>query len=192
MNNKEEIRKEILKKRHQIAQEKMLNWSHHITEALFQLGPFQKSLQIMCYVDFRNEVSTRALISQALSMGKRVSVPYIPSSAKEANEMIAAEILSLEEDLETGKYGILCPRKETLIEVPPGDLQCVIIPGVAFDLKKNRIGYGAGFYDRFLSKVSPQCFKVGIAYDFQVIEKIPSDSQDIPLDMILTEKRRII
>jgi 5-formyltetrahydrofolate cyclo-ligase len=71
------------------------------------------------------------------------------------------------------------------------DIDLCIIPGVAFDINKNRIGYGAGYYDRFLKGVGKECFKVGIAFEEQILQDIPASENDIALDLIITDKRII-
>ncbi|WP_278287518.1 5-formyltetrahydrofolate cyclo-ligase [Ruminiclostridium josui] len=75
--------------------------------------------------------------------------------------------------------------------VSPDSIDVVIVPGCAFDLHKNRMGYGAGYYDRFLNLISDSCLKVGVAFDFQIMDEIPWDEHDIPMDIIITEERNI-
>ena len=75
--------------------------------------------------------------------------------------------------------------------VSPDLIDVVIVPGCAFDLHRNRMGYGAGYYDRFLKLISDNCLKVGVAFDFQVMDEIPCDELDIPMDIIITEDKII-
>jgi 5-formyltetrahydrofolate cyclo-ligase len=90
-----------------------------------------------------------------------------------------------------GVFGILEPRKESARIFNPEEIDLVIVPGVAFDEHRNRIGFGAGFYDRFLESVRPSCAKIGIAFEFQIYDEVPVEEHDIPLDLVITEKRTI-
>lgn len=144
----------------------------------------------MCYVSFGNEVYTHQLIKKWMGEGKQVSVPCIVNNIKEQRNMHAIKINSFDE-LKTNKYGILEPTLMDCNIVYPEMLDVVIVPGIAFDIYKNRMGFGAGYYDRFLSNVSGECKKIGICFDFQVLDKIPYEEHDVPLDMLVTENRII-
>ncbi|MCX7658787.1 MAG: 5-formyltetrahydrofolate cyclo-ligase, partial [Oscillospiraceae bacterium] len=126
-----------------------------------------------------------------LARGKRIAVPLVESAAGYQKMISPCEIKDVEAELAKGCYGILEPVKELARRVPPENLDMVIVPGVAFDLKKNRIGYGGGYYDRFLKKMRFNCLKVGIAFEFQIVPEIPASENDVPVDIIVTEKRII-
>jgi 5-formyltetrahydrofolate cyclo-ligase len=192
MKKKEELRKEILEKRILMSQQEVYEKSLKINNNIMKLNKYKESMSIMCYVDFRNEVSTERLIKHALSFGKRVSVPLITGSRGENKTMIASEITSLENDLETGRYGIYEPRKECIRIIDPKEINLIIVPGVVFDKNKNRIGYGAGYYDRFLSLISRDCLTIGVAFEIQLLNEIPFDENDVVLDMIITEERKLL
>jgi 5-formyltetrahydrofolate cyclo-ligase len=102
--------------------------------------------------------------------------------------MAAMEVFDLKDDLEVGAFGILEPKKKYAEEINPKNIDLAIVPGVVFDKRMNRIGYGAGFYDEYLKLLRPECVKIGLAYDFQVKEKIPFDDHDIRMDIIVTER----
>lgn len=188
---KEELRKEILKKRMNLSDKEVSDKSLKITDSIINLKEYKKSLLIMCYVDFKKEVSTKVLIKQALLTKKRISVPLITGSLGVKNSMIASEILCFEKDLEVGKYGIYEPKSECIKQIEPKEIDFVIVPGVAFDLKRNRIGYGAGYYDRFLRLLRPDCLKVGVAFEEQLIKEVPINEFDVALDMLITNQRII-
>ena len=93
------------------------------------------------------------------------------------------------DDLKISSYGILEPKKDKIKNISSDKIDLIIVPGVAFDLKGNRMGHGKGYYDRFLNLVKST--SIGLAFEFQIIENIPVESHDKPIDMIITEKRII-
>ena len=104
--------------------------------------------------------------------------------------MDAYEILDLEKETTKGSFGILEPINEVVEDkrlIKPEEIDLVIVPGVAFDKNMNRIGFGGGFYDRYLSLLKSSCKKVGLAYQFQIVEKIETEEHDMKVDMIVTE-----
>jgi len=145
---------------------------------------------VMAYVDFNNEVSTREFIQNAIKEGKKVALPLI---SPDRSHISARIISSLETDLVPGVFGILEPIPEKTKPVPVDNIDLIIVPGLAFDVKKYRLGYGKGYYDHFLaSGLRHKCARIGVAYDFQVVEELPVESHDVPLDMIFTELRNIV
>lgn len=188
---KEKIRIQTLEKRCLLSEQQTREKSRRIFEKLMLLKAFKESFVILCYVDFRNEVITRDFIKDCLGMGKRVTVPRIEKVAQNHSEMKALEIRNPENDLEKGHFGILEPVKEIHCEVSPWEIDLVVVPGVAFSRDRHRIGYGAGYYDRFLQQVRESCLKVGIAFECQMVDSIPVEAHDIPLDLIITEEREI-
>lgn len=184
---KDIIRKTVLRKRRLIAESKRNEKSKAIIERLLNTEEFKKSNMIMCYVDFDGEAKTREFIESCLRMGKRVTVPMVVKNTDGSRDLIASEVYDLEKDLEKGTFGVFEPKKDAVRNVNPAEIDMAVVPGVAFDLNKNRVGYGAGFYDRFLKKVGSRCFIVGLAFDFQVCEDIAADVFDVPVNMIITE-----
>ncbi|MFH1995768.1 MAG: 5-formyltetrahydrofolate cyclo-ligase [Candidatus Omnitrophota bacterium] len=180
---KREIRKEIYKKL--AAQPPSLRGekSRAIKEKLFQEKAFQKATCVMFYVSMDEEVDTCGMIDDTLKMGKRVCVPVIMEHIK---ELKVSEVRNRLEDLERGRYGIYQPKESCERSVPLNDIDVIIVPGVAFDKKNGRIGRGQGYYDRFLRQLPPDTKKIGLAFDFQVAESLPTESHDVPLDEIIT------
>lgn len=190
-NGKSLIRNEILRLRSSLGQEAVEQKSLKIAEKLFGLDQFKKSGLVMCYMDFNNEVRTDILIKKCFEEGKRVALPRVVKNSGIRKEIAAYEIKDTVTNLEKGTYGIMEPKMEITREVNPPDIDLVIVPGVAFDTRKNRIGYGAGYYDRFLKKVRSGCFKIALAFELQVVDDIPAGGDDVPVDMIITEERII-
>jgi len=181
---KKEIRAKLLKRRNELTTYEVLKKSNEIIANLKKLNEFKNAEKIACYISFNNEVYTHGLIKEYLNK-KEVLVPFID---REKKEIRLAHIKSWKE-LEQGAYGILEPKKEALRIKDYSHIDVILVPGIAFDLRGYRIGYGKGYFDRLLAKVNG--YKVGLAYDFQVLEKIPADKHDIRMDAIVTEKRII-
>lgn len=204
--DKRQIRQEVLKLRGFLSDEEVTDKSKVIFDKLLEMDFYVNSKIVMCYMDFRNEVATREFIKLSLSKGKRIALPLIDKvidnkvidykvvnkdrSIKE-NRLVACEIKNIDTELEKGVFGILEPKKEHKRILDPADIDLIIVPGVAFDLSKNRIGYGAGYYDRFLKSTRKDSFKVGVAFELQVLQEICTEKHDVLLDMIITEKRVI-
>jgi 5-formyltetrahydrofolate cyclo-ligase len=190
LTSKKLLRQEVASHRKNENRESVERKSIEITKKLVNSEYFLKSSTIMCYMDFNNEVMTKYLISHCFENGKRVILPLVDTVNGE-KKIIPYEIIDLEKDVSPGVFGILEPKKDTAKTINPEEIDLVVVPGVAFDISKNRLGYGAGFYDRFLKLVKPDCPKVGIAFEFQIFEAIPTEEHDIPLDFVITEDRII-
>jgi len=183
-NNKDTIRKEILERlRRQSKEEKRLK-SDAVKNRLFSSEMFKKARAVMFYVSKEEEVDTHRMIDEALRIGKRVAVPYYVS---ETSEIKAKEIRDQRLDLELGPYGIYQPREDASIgKIPIKEIDLVIVPGVAFDEKNNRLGRGKGCYDRFLRKLSPGTKTIGLCFDFQIVGNLPKDSSDFLVHKVIS------
>lgn len=190
-NKKDIIRKEILRLRNLINGEELEEKSSAIMRRLMDTEEFKASKTIMCYMDFKNEVKTVDFMKLCLMLRKRVAVPLVQKIEGGRKELIACEVRDLDSELEPGTYGILEPRKDAVREVPPDEIDLVVVPGVVFDLKKNRIGYGAGYYDRFLKKTRNDCSRIAVAFDIQIVDEVPVEGHDEQMGMIITESRII-
>jgi len=180
---KELLRMQNLEKRNSLGVKEIAQKSNAIKEKLFLLQEFKESKKIMVYAGVKNEVQTGKIIEEALALGKIVAVPQTDFEKK---EMRAVQISSLA-DLKETKFGLLEP--ESGKEIPAKELGLIIVPGIAFDLKGTRLGYGRGFFDRFLRKTNGK--KIGLAFECNIEEKIPSSAHDVQMDKIITEKRII-
>ena len=170
---KEEIRKRILSLRNGLDNDWIRDVSIQIEERLFEYKDFLESKNILFYDAFKKEVQTRVMIKRAIDMKKRVFLPV--TDFKNKNILVS-------EFTNKGESG----------EVVSGnEIEIVMVPGVAFDESGSRIGFGKGFYDRFLYRLSGDVKTIGLAFDFQVVGKIPVDSHDFIIDKVITEKRVI-
>lgn len=188
--DKNEIRKKLLDARNGLAEQELIDKSLAISRRIFDNEIFKQSSIIMCYMDFRNEVRTDKIIRNSINAGKRIALPVVKNS-NGIRDLIPYEIKDPDKDLLPGAYGILEPVAGFVQPVAREDIDLVILPGVAFDLRKHRLGYGAGYYDRFLEFCKPTCAKIGIAYELQMVDEIPAEEHDIAMDLIMTECRTI-
>jgi 5-formyltetrahydrofolate cyclo-ligase len=185
MNDKDVLRARIIEQRNKCTDEYIVRNSEKIINKLLKLELFNNAKTIMCYTNFKNEVITSEFIKYCLKIEKKVCLPKVNGDI-----LIPYYINDFEKDLVKGSFGILEPisqNKKAELE----DIDLVIVPGVVFDDFKNRIGFGKGFYDKFLINLDKRCFKIGLAFSFQILKSIPSTEYDIPMDLIITEKNII-
>nr|WP_052221024.1 5-formyltetrahydrofolate cyclo-ligase [Clostridium homopropionicum] len=181
MQEKKRIRELINRKRISLKPEAKKVFDEIIFKKIIESAEYKNSRTILVYVSYNGEVDTHKFIQHALKDNKIVCVPKIVSK-KEG--MKAIEISDFE-DLKIGSYGILEPTSFNK-KIDEESINLVIVPGVAFDLKGGRIGYGGAFYDRFLKNISKDTFKVAIAYDFQILKNIPMEVHDEKIHRIIT------
>jgi 5-formyltetrahydrofolate cyclo-ligase len=183
---KYEIRQEILRIRNSLSETEIVNRSNIISNKVLSSKEFKKAQSIGTYYPIRSEVKTFEIIKHSLATKKTIGLPRIIDS----NRIEFFKIMenSFEDiKLTKGKYGIVENlMSDSIIE----EMDLLIIPGVAFDLQGNRIGYGKGYYDRFLSTRKLN-YIIGLAFENQIIEKIPTTEYDIPVHVLFTEKRII-
>ncbi len=185
LEEKSIIRHKMLDKRNTLSAMEILEKSNRVIENLSTMEDFARAKVVMPYISFGTEVNTHGLI-RSLIEDKKVLVPVVAD--REGNKIILSELRNWKE-LSSGAYGILEPRKEFMRERDASKVDISIVPGITFDVHGNRIGYGGGYYDRLLMKAGG--IKVGIAYDFQVLDRIPSEGHDIEVDKIVTDKKII-
>jgi len=159
--------------------------SLRIEEKLFKLGAFRKARTVCFYVGTDTEVDTVPMIERTITMGKRVLLPRVNLENK---ELKLFEIKDVRAQLLPGSLGILEPDPAKAKAASQNDIECVIVPGLAFDAARRRLGRGAGFYDRFLAQLPANIFKVALAFSFQVFPEIPHEAHDQTLDEVLTEE----
>jgi len=187
---KKEIREAILQEKIKFSKTVAKEKSLAIFNILKEKDFYKNADNIMVYITLENEneVSTEPIIDDLMNRGKRV---FVPLTVHKTKGLIVSELKDLENDLEVGNFGVMEPKKETTRPAEPSVLDLVIVPGVAFDKKGYRVGHGAGYYDRFLPKLSKKTVTVSIAFDMQMIDEVPADCHDIPVKYIITEKQFI-
>ncbi|NMB26820.1 MAG: 5-formyltetrahydrofolate cyclo-ligase [Tissierellia bacterium] len=186
--DKKVLRKKMLEKRSQLSLEKIEEKSKIIANNLFNLNQYKKANFIFSFISFKDEVNTHEIIKKSISIGKRVGVPIPVPKTK---ELKVSELIDFDKELDLGFYNILTPKDKYIRIVPPQLVDLVLVPGVAFDKRGYRVGYGGGYYDRFFNNINKDIIKIGLCYEMQILSEVPKNSHDIPIDFILTEKRLI-
>ena len=175
--SKRDIRLEVLEKRARMSPEERASKSRAIGDRLMKTGLWADAKTVFLYMSLPGEVETDRLIAEAWSQGKQVAVPKVTEEG-----LVFSKLDSFEE-LSEGSFHVREPRE--IREISDGRA-LVIMPGVAFDIKCNRIGYGKGFYDRYLFEHREHP-AVALSFDFAVYSKIPSGPHDIKPGLIITE-----
>ena len=183
---REIMRRQGILKRKSFPQAEVLEKSRKIMAKLLNQEEFIEAETVMFYMAKNGEVETKEMIKEALRGKKRVVIPEV----KEEN-LIPKEIKNLSKDLKKGSFGIMEPKGKRLKIVPVKEIDLVVVPGIFADLKKHRLGYGRGYFDRFLSHLSKGKKTIGLFFDSQIVKKLPAFEHDRALDRILTEKRII-
>ena len=185
---KAQIRREIALKRLAMSEDKCLARSLAIEQNLFSLPEFVARKTIAFYMALDREVQTRGMIRQAIGLGKQALIPKING---EEGHFVWSEIRDIDREVTRGTFGILEPREHYLRIIPCKAIELVIVPGVAFDVEGRRIGFGRGYYDRMLAQLEETCFRVGLAFELQIVPEIPHLEHDIPVHKLITEERLI-
>lgn len=178
MEEKQAIRKQIFAARKACTDQQIEDLSRMITKRVAALPEFCQAERIMAYADYNHEVMTGFLIEEAWKSGKEVAVSKVVGK-----DMVFYKLTDFKQ-LAPGYFGIPEPSQGEIVH---WDQALMIMPGVAFDRKNNRVGYGGGFYDRFLEK-NPDILRVAVAFDFQILDQVPVWPTDIRPQIIVTEK----
>jgi 5-formyltetrahydrofolate cyclo-ligase len=178
---KKEIRKLVFARRRELSQELLIEKSRKICEQVIAMEAFQRARTIYTYMDYNGEAMTGALIEAAWRLGKQVAAPKVEG------ETMSYYYISSYEDVAPGYFNIPEPQP---VRPACDEDALLIVPGVAFDAKRHRCGYGKGFYDRYLS-AHPGHTTIAIALELQMMEEVPSDVHDICPQILVTEERVI-
>jgi 5-formyltetrahydrofolate cyclo-ligase len=176
------LRKQVLAARDRLSREQRQNKSREIEERLFSLPDFKSARTILFFASFKSEVDTEPMIRRALTFGKRVVLPKVKKT-----ELGLFEITDFSTDVSPGAWGIPEPYETRPVALDEIDL--VIVPGAAFDKWGNRLGYGAGFYDKLLSTFRKMT--IALAFEAQILPRVPAELHDVPIRKIATELRVI-
>lgn len=179
-NQKKTIREQIKAKKRALPEAEKRQLNRRIFERLMTEPLIAGAGMIYCYVSLPDEADTRVLIDYFFEHQRKVAVPRVE------NDKICFYYVNSWQDLQPGAMGILEPKAACL---PARDSnKPIIIPGVAFDHSGNRLGYGGGYYDRFLA-ADPSLIKIAIAYEFQVVKDIPTEDFDQQVSTLITDKK---
>lgn len=180
---KRSLRSQLLAQRRALSHDSWQLSSRLAQLNLLTLGEYAGAECIALYAPAHNEIDTGLILAAAFKAGKRVLYPAVCG-----HKMVFRRVERVEE-LRKGPFGILepCP---TGVDHQADEVDLIVVPGVAFDLSGHRIGYGKGFYDRFLHHPGRTAHLIGLCHDFQLTDMaIPADGHDIPMEIIVSDKR---
>lgn len=177
---KQAIRERVLQERLQLSKEYVDRTSQLICNNLTETSLYQNSRSIALYHSFKNEIDTLDILKRSVDLGKSVLFPRMKNGG-----LVFSRVEDSCELILNNKYGIYEPDSR-LPEVKRENIDLFIVPGVAFDVRGNRLGYGKGYYDRTLASV-PHGKVVGLCYRFQIFDFIPTDVLDKRVDYILSD-----
>lgn len=182
---KRSLRSQLLAQRRALSHDAWLASSRAAQLNLLSLDEYAGAECVALYAPAHNETDTGLILAAAFQAGKRVLYPAVCG-----HHMVFRTVERIEE-LREGAFGLLEPCS-TGVDHQADEADLIIVPGVAFDLSGHRIGYGKGFYDRFLPHPGRTAHLVGLCHDFQLVEsRVPIDVHDIPMEIIVTDKRII-
>ncbi len=174
--DKKQLRREIREKKQAMTPEQIAEASRQLGELFVRSEPYERAKTIYGYLSYNQEVRTLPILEQAMKDGKRVAVPKVYGDQM---RFIYLEDLTR---VAPGYAGIPEPVEDGPVAADPQAL--VLMPGLAFDPAGHRIGYGGGFYDRFLAE-EPDHPTVALCYGFQMMDCLPTEEFDIPVDLVL-------
>lgn len=180
---KSTLRQKYRHLRNGIAAEERIAAQTLVTEKLISLDEFFNCDMLFSFISVGSEISTKAIIDKALKLGKTIAAPVVTG----AHDMQFICFSSLDE-LKTGAYGIPEPVFEQSKIVTPTDKTLMLVPGFAFDPTLNRLGYGGGYYDKYMAE-NPAPIRAGLGFHVQyTTSHLPHDEYDVPLDILITDK----
>ncbi|MDR3288397.1 MAG: 5-formyltetrahydrofolate cyclo-ligase [Peptococcaceae bacterium] len=181
---KKKIRTAVLERRSALSEEERRQKSELIRRRVTALPEYRQSRTIMLFLNFNDEVDTSLLAADVLADGKTL---VLPRCAPE-KVLIPAVVHDLNGDVGPGVWGIREPLAERTAVIEPTALDLVIVPGVAFDVRGRRLGYGGGYYDRFLPRLSRNTPLWGMAFACQMVEQVPAAAHDQAVSLLVTER----
>jgi 5-formyltetrahydrofolate cyclo-ligase len=157
--------------------------SAFIVQRLVELEAFRRAATVMLYLSVRNEVDTTSAVARCLNDGKRVALPRMDYEHK---RIVPYWVTDLTSQLVLGRMDLIEPDPAKTEVVELDELELVVVPGLAFDRRGYRIGWGRGYYDAFLPLLGAR--RVGLAYAFQLVEALEHDGHDVPMDYVVTDE----
>ncbi|MEE5989063.1 MAG: 5-formyltetrahydrofolate cyclo-ligase [Lachnospiraceae bacterium] len=178
---KKRFRKDMMRARDGLTSKDVDTFGDQILEKLKSSPAYVRAGEILLYASYRNEVPTERIFAYSVSAGKRVYYPKV-----ENNDLVFTRVRDLRE-LEIGFKGIPEPPSAGSPAEIRNTRAVIICPGLGFGMDGSRIGYGRGYYDRFLS-ANPDIYKIGVCFEIQFSDTVPHGEEDLPMDEVITEK----
>jgi len=179
---KRSIRTAYLRKRQQLSRAEVAAMSMSAQRLLLGMAAFQQAKVLALYSPIRNEVETALLLHKALTLGKTLCYPCVEG------DRLAYYRIRTSADLRVGSFGVLEPEVQSDV-VDAADIELLLIPGVAFDRRGHRLGYGRGYFDRFLMTSGFKGVGVGFCFEFQIVEKLPVEEHDQGVVLLVTNEQ---
>lgn len=159
-----------------------------INGCLVGLPALSTAVTVSGYVGFDTEIDTLPFLATVLAQGKRLLLPRVVDvESRERRHLVLHQVGDLDRDTRPGRWGIREPDPALCPAVDPIEVDLILLPGVAFDLRGGRLGYGAGFYDRLLPALRPDCLRVAAAFSIQVVPRVPLEAHDQRVQRLVTE-----
>lgn len=187
MRMKNRLRSEMLEKRDRMSLDDNKRFSDTICRSIIALSSYEAAKTVMCFLSFRSEINTKTLVLNILESGRRLVVPTVDFETK----TLRLSHLESMADLVPGPYGILEPKASAFRPAAPAEPDIILVPGAVFDLKGHRIGYGGGYFDKFLPMTRADALSIGLCFDFQIVPSVDPLAHDRPVDLVVSEKRMI-
>jgi 5-formyltetrahydrofolate cyclo-ligase len=182
-----ELRNAIIARRAALSLPVRHNANHTISKQILTLGGFHDAQTVMAYMNFAAEFSTSEIVRAALDRDK---VLILPKVNKDDRQLDLFRVENIDTDLSPGIWGILEPNPDRCEKISAEEIDFMLIPGVAFDANCNRLGYGGGYYDRLLEELGPFTILVAPAFAVQIVDRVPVEPHDIPLNLVVTEQNK--
>jgi 5-formyltetrahydrofolate cyclo-ligase len=187
-DTKATLRRTILTARAALPPERRRADSAAIVDRLPKLPAFSPATTIAAYVGFDTEIDTAPFLAQVVGAGKRLLLPRIVDvESRERRHLVLHAVEDMALDTRPGRWGILEPDPGRCPAIDPTEVDLLLLPGVAFDRAGGRLGYGAGFYDRLLPTLRPDCLRVAAAFSIQVVPAVPMEDHDQRFHWLVTE-----
>lgn len=185
---KDSLRRDVLQRRLRLPFEEVFKVSSLVQEKFLGIRELQYARRLALYASFKNEVLTDAIFEYALAHGKEV---FFPRVVRGKSGLMFLRVRG-KKDFSQGSYKIHEPAHDRKLDIAaPSSFDIMVVPGVAFDAAGNRLGYGKGYYDRVLGSVKQGCLIAALAFDFQILDRVPAEAHDIKMGTIITESRVI-
>lgn len=186
---KQALRRRLIAQRAALPDAERRTLSSAVLARLRETPAWAEAREVLTYMPVRGEVDVSPLLDELWRRGSQVLLPRCRPEDAGIMDVACATCL---EDLRPGMYGIPEPAPDVCAPIQDARPDLILVPGVGFDLKGYRLGFGAGFYDRFLSGAqAPKAALYGLCYEFQIVEALPRDPWDIPVHAVITEKRTL-
>ncbi len=182
MLTKAQLRKSCLARRAALTTARRRQMSAAIAKHVCAMPAFQDSQTVMLYMALPQEAQTAAILAESRYQGKRVTVPVVKPCG-----LVAAELPTGQLQFQPGPFDIPEPAVSTAI-IPPEDINCVMVPGLAFDRRGARLGFGKGYYDRFLCRLPATTHVCGLAFSVQIVQHVPDLPHDVRMQSLVTEQ----